>query len=170
MLFVAKLNFQFTLYTCEVVLNCNVMTHAGQDCSRYQFECVNVDQPVLSECIAVYDACNGVVQCSDGSDEISCPKQHGLFCTDYFTYQDCDCRHNFSFNPLIRSSTGRASVLTSLLFSSSSVVSPPYGNSHSQNLATPRGFVVKRGQKRKISAIFLGSARTNGCSTAKRNG
>ena len=32
-----------------------------------------------SECIAVYDACDGVVQCSDGSDEISCQNQQGSF-------------------------------------------------------------------------------------------
>ena len=55
------------------------MPCAGQDCNRYQFECHNVDRPMRSECIAVYDACDGVVQCSDGSDEISCQNQQGSF-------------------------------------------------------------------------------------------
>ena len=54
--------------------------HAGQNCSRYQFECHNVDKPMLSECIAVYDACDGIVQCNDGSDETSCLNQQGLLC------------------------------------------------------------------------------------------
>lgn len=53
--------------------------HAGQDCNRYQFECHNVDDPTLSECIAIYDACDGIDQCSDGSDEAtaSCLSQQG---------------------------------------------------------------------------------------------
>jgi len=57
-----------------------VKMFAGQDCNRYQFECQNVDKPMKSECIAVYDACDGVVQCADGSDEVSCSKQQGLYC------------------------------------------------------------------------------------------
>jgi len=56
------------------------MVDAGQDCSRYQYECHNIDRPTLSECIAVYDACDGVVQCTDGSDEMSCSDHPGLFC------------------------------------------------------------------------------------------
>jgi hypothetical protein len=32
-------------------------------CGRYEFSCLS------GECIAVYDVCNGVPQCSDGSDE-----------------------------------------------------------------------------------------------------
>lgn len=40
-------------------------------CSRYQFEC-----KTSSECIAIYNACDGIPQCSDGSDEaleLACP-------------------------------------------------------------------------------------------------
>ncbi|XP_026732433.1 vegetative cell wall protein gp1 [Trichoplusia ni] len=40
-------------------------------CSRYQFECRRG-----GECIAVYNACDGVAQCADGSDEapeLGCP-------------------------------------------------------------------------------------------------
>ncbi|CAG4967042.1 unnamed protein product [Colias eurytheme] len=41
-------------------------------CSRYQFEC-----RVGGECIAVYNACDGIAQCADGSDEapeLGCPQ------------------------------------------------------------------------------------------------
>nr|CAH0105400.1 unnamed protein product [Daphnia galeata] len=40
-------------------------------CSRYQFEC-----HTTRECIAIYNACDGIIQCSDGSDEapeLGCP-------------------------------------------------------------------------------------------------
>ncbi|OQR67262.1 hypothetical protein BIW11_04808, partial [Tropilaelaps mercedesae] len=33
-------------------------------CAEHQFRCVN-----SSECIAIYDVCNGIAQCADGSDE-----------------------------------------------------------------------------------------------------
>ncbi|KAL3268607.1 hypothetical protein HHI36_007713 [Cryptolaemus montrouzieri] len=41
-------------------------------CSRYQFECRST-----KECIAIYNACDGIPQCADGSDEASelgCPE------------------------------------------------------------------------------------------------
>ena len=42
---------------------------AKQECSQYQFRCGS------GECIAVYDTCNGIPQCSDQSDEdpSTCP-------------------------------------------------------------------------------------------------
>lgn len=39
-------------------------------CGRFQFTCHS------GECIAVYNACDGIPQCEDGSDEgpeVSCP-------------------------------------------------------------------------------------------------
>lgn len=33
-------------------------------CAEHQFKCANG-----SECIAIYDVCNGIPQCADGSDE-----------------------------------------------------------------------------------------------------
>jgi len=42
-------------------------------CSRYQFECHS-----SRECIAIYNACDGIPQCADGSDEapeLGCPAQ-----------------------------------------------------------------------------------------------
>lgn len=41
-------------------------------CSRYQFQC-----RVTLECIAIYNACDGIPQCIDGSDEaqeLGCPE------------------------------------------------------------------------------------------------
>ncbi|KAF2365755.1 Low-density lipoprotein (LDL) receptor class A repeat [Trinorchestia longiramus] len=42
----------------------------SRQCTRQQFECHS------GECIAIYDACNGIPQCEDGSDEgaeLNCP-------------------------------------------------------------------------------------------------
>ncbi|XP_071050612.1 uncharacterized protein [Onthophagus taurus] len=42
-------------------------------CKRFQFECRS-----NSECIAIYNACDGIPQCSDGSDEapeLGCPQE-----------------------------------------------------------------------------------------------
>lgn len=44
-----------------------------KDCNQeLEFECNNKGSPLFSECIAVYDYCDGIAQCSDGSDESSC--------------------------------------------------------------------------------------------------
>jgi hypothetical protein len=48
---------------------------SGADCNRFQFECVNKEEPSLAECIAVYDRCNGIAQCRDESDERQCNDQ-----------------------------------------------------------------------------------------------
>ncbi|KAK6636093.1 hypothetical protein RUM43_009745 [Polyplax serrata] len=48
----------------------------SQQCSRYQFEC-----RASGECIAIYNACDGIPQCSDGSDEapeLDCPTISGI--------------------------------------------------------------------------------------------
>ncbi|ESO11362.1 hypothetical protein HELRODRAFT_183242 [Helobdella robusta] len=43
-----------------------------KDCQKLSFECLNVDQPSLSQCIALYDKCDTFNQCDDGSDEVAC--------------------------------------------------------------------------------------------------
>lgn len=45
---------------------------AERKCSRFQFECRST-----GECIAIYNACDGIPQCADGSDEapeLKCPE------------------------------------------------------------------------------------------------
>ena len=42
-----------------------------------------MDRPTISECIAVYNKCDGIGQCSDSSDETACPNQQGLFLIFY---------------------------------------------------------------------------------------
>lgn len=39
------------------------MKNASSHCGRFQFQCHSGD------CIAVYNACDGIPQCDDGSDE-----------------------------------------------------------------------------------------------------
>jgi len=68
------------------------MMHVGKDCNRYQFECHNVDRPLVSECIAVYDTCDGIVQCNDGSDEFSCPSLEGLLFVSLTVALALSCR------------------------------------------------------------------------------
>lgn len=39
------------------------MKNATSNCGRFQFQCHSGD------CIAIYNACDGIQQCDDGSDE-----------------------------------------------------------------------------------------------------
>lgn len=55
----------------KMPINSSWVLISGGKCSRYQFECRS-----NSECIAIYNACDGIPQCSDGSDEapeLGCP-------------------------------------------------------------------------------------------------
>lgn len=47
---------------CHVALAIS-MKNASSHCGRFQFQCHSGD------CIAVYNACDGIPQCDDGSDE-----------------------------------------------------------------------------------------------------
>lgn len=58
----------FTQATSENIL---VSLVPARKCSRFQFECRST-----GECIAIYNACDGIPQCADGSDEapeLGCP-------------------------------------------------------------------------------------------------
>lgn len=49
-----------------------------KDCDQeLEFECANKNSPLFSECIAIYDYCDGIAQCTDGSDETSCGQRKG---------------------------------------------------------------------------------------------
>lgn len=51
-------------------------TSQGQDCSHFEFECANDGQPMtFPQCVALYDTCDGIEHCSDGSDERQCPQR-----------------------------------------------------------------------------------------------
>ena len=50
-----------------------LLLFAGPECNEFQFQCLNVGQPLASpQCIAVYDACDGINHCADKSDEMDC--------------------------------------------------------------------------------------------------
>lgn len=64
---------------CKVQeLNCFSFSTVRK-CSRFQFECRST-----SECIAIYNACDGIPQCADGSDEapeLECPPPNNIIIT-----------------------------------------------------------------------------------------
>ncbi|XP_065338706.1 low-density lipoprotein receptor-related protein 11 isoform X3 [Cloeon dipterum] len=60
-----------TTTTTKATPTQTVATTAARRCSRYQFEC-----RTSGECIAIYNACDGIPQCGDASDEgpeLNCP-------------------------------------------------------------------------------------------------
>ncbi|CAD5111457.1 DgyrCDS768 [Dimorphilus gyrociliatus] len=47
--------------------------YCRQTCNRYQFECRNAGQPLMTpQCVATYNVCDGIAHCKDGSDEENC--------------------------------------------------------------------------------------------------
>lgn len=61
---------RFRFHRYVITFECNYYTanttplkNATSHCSRFQFQCHS------GECIAVYNACDGIPQCNDGSDE-----------------------------------------------------------------------------------------------------
>ncbi|KAF8793448.1 Low-density lipoprotein receptor-related like protein [Argiope bruennichi] len=52
------------IVTTETPLKLNNSTKPASVCHHYQFKCAN-----SSECIAIYNVCDGIPQCPDGSDE-----------------------------------------------------------------------------------------------------
>ncbi|CAD6184395.1 unnamed protein product [Caenorhabditis auriculariae] len=55
-----------TVYADRPQSNIDQISYARQCPRDWEFECRN------GECIAYYDVCDGIPQCSDGSDEINC--------------------------------------------------------------------------------------------------
>ncbi|GBN20678.1 hypothetical protein AVEN_228915-1 [Araneus ventricosus] len=75
--------------TSETPLKLTNSTKPASKCHHYQFQCIN-----SSECIAIYNVCDGIPQCPDGSDESVDLKCHmkGLFlfiCILYLINIDC---------------------------------------------------------------------------------
>ncbi|XP_054713058.1 uncharacterized protein LOC129222539 [Uloborus diversus] len=63
----------------EVSVTPSAITKPGNKCHHYQFMCLN-----NSECIAIYNVCDGIPQCPDASDEsidMNCPSK-GILNTD----------------------------------------------------------------------------------------
>ena len=48
-------------------LNRCLKSYFVAECGQFEFTCGS------GECIAIYDVCNEIVQCEDGSDESKCP-------------------------------------------------------------------------------------------------
>ena len=58
-------NKQWLAWHGQPTLQCSIKSFIClfSVCGQYEFSCQSGD------CIAVYDVCNGIAQCSDGSDE-----------------------------------------------------------------------------------------------------
>lgn len=56
--------FFLTKYFVHLLLLIVNMSFSARKCRRDQFECRS-----NGECIAIYNACDGIQQCADGSDE-----------------------------------------------------------------------------------------------------
>jgi len=63
------------IFLVPLILFWNFAAISGANCNRFQFECVNKEDPSLAECVAVYDRCNGIAQCRDESDELLCSEE-----------------------------------------------------------------------------------------------
>ena len=59
----------------EIQTTVAITTKPKSLCGRFQFQCLE-----SKECIAIYNACDGIPQCADGSDESKTEvKNHEIF-------------------------------------------------------------------------------------------
>ena len=71
--------FYFVLILLTCICCTLLMLPSGKICSRFEFECANRGQPLTyPQCVAIYDTCDGIEHCEDGSDEQNCPGGPGI--------------------------------------------------------------------------------------------